>query len=316
MPWFKPLVLVMTLTGSLVFPPLLAAQPIKLRVGTNFPASTESVVFNLARDAGVLKKHDITVDVVYIAGGTLSMQALIGQNLELLCSGGTPFLLAYLQGAPVKMIGGVDNRFPYTFVAREASAPGQLRGKKIGISRFGSTDDFAVKLALAEFGLNPKEVNIVQVGSSGARATALTSGAIDAATLSPELTHFAKKQGFHVLMDFVERDMEYQQVGIISRQDFLKNQADSVRRLMRAYFDSVRYYKTHKEEALQKSMQLLKLQDREVAEIGYAYRTRSLPDDGRPTVKGLRTALDGLIAENPKAKSINISDVIDLSYVP
>jgi hypothetical protein len=85
---------------------------------------------------------------------------------------------------------------------------------------------------------------------------------------------------------------------------------------MRAYVESIRYYKTHKEEVIKKGLQLQKLIDREAVEAGYLANVKSLPDDGRPTVKGLRTALDGLIAENPKAKSINISDVIDLSYVP
>ena len=136
--------------------PLWAQVP-TLRVGTNSPASAESVLFSIARDAGVLKQNQLDVEVIFIAGGTLSMQALIGKSLDFLCTGGTPYIVAYLEGAQAKMIGGVNNKLPYGFVSlANIKTPAQLKGKRIGISRFGSTDDFAVKLALSQFGLNPE----------------------------------------------------------------------------------------------------------------------------------------------------------------
>jgi ABC-type nitrate/sulfonate/bicarbonate transport system substrate-binding protein len=75
------------------------AQLTTLRVGTNSPASTESVLFSIAKDAGILKQSQLDVEVIFIAGGTLSMQALIGKSLDFLCTGGTPFIVAYLEGA-------------------------------------------------------------------------------------------------------------------------------------------------------------------------------------------------------------------------
>jgi ABC-type nitrate/sulfonate/bicarbonate transport system substrate-binding protein len=46
------------------------------------------------------------------------------------------------------------------------SSAEQLRGKKIGISRFGSNTDFVVRLALGHLGLNPTDVTVLQVGGS------------------------------------------------------------------------------------------------------------------------------------------------------
>jgi len=90
----------------------LRAQAPTVRVGTNSPASAESVLFSIARDAGVLKQNQLDVEVIFIAGGTLSMQALIGKSLDFLCTGGTPYIVAYLEGAQTKMIGGVNNKLP------------------------------------------------------------------------------------------------------------------------------------------------------------------------------------------------------------
>src|SRR5262249_21651351 len=161
----------------LLRPIISSAQLTTLQVGTNSPASTEAVLFSIAKDAGILKQNQLDVEVIFIAGGTLSMQALIGKSLDFLCTGGTPFIVAYLEGAQGKIIGGVNNRLPYGFVTRASiTAPAQLKGKRIGISRFG-TDDFAVKLALARFGLNPKtDANITQVGGAATRLTALQAG--------------------------------------------------------------------------------------------------------------------------------------------
>ena len=302
----------------LLFSSPLGAQVATLRVGTNSPASAESVLFSIARDAGVLKQSQLDVEVIFIAGGTLSMQALIGKSLDFLCTGGTPYIVAYLEGAQTKMIGGVNNKLPYGFVSLpNIKTPAQLKGKRIGISRFGSTDDFAVKLALSQFGLNPKtDVSITQVGSAATRLTALQAGSIDAAVLTLGLVQIGQRSGLNLLLDFIEKDIEYQQVAIIARDDLLKSRADLVRRFMKGYLDSVRFYKTQKEIAIRETMKRLRTSDRAIAEFDYVQRVRSLPDDGKPSIKGMQLALDDIAKDNPKAKSLTVQQLIDLSFLP
>jgi ABC-type nitrate/sulfonate/bicarbonate transport system substrate-binding protein len=295
----------------------LSAQVPTLRVGTNSPASAESVLFSIARDAGVLKQNQLDVEVIFIAGGTLSMQALIGKSLDFLCTGGTPYITAYLEGAQTKMIGGVNNKLPYGFVSlANIKTPAQLRGKRIGISRFGSTDDFAVKLALTQFGLTAKDVSITQVGSAATRLTALQAGSIDAAVLTLGLVQIGQKTGLNLLLDFIEKDIDYQQVAIIARDDLLKTRPDLVRRFMKAYLDSVRFYKTQKEVAIRETMKRLRTNDRAIAEFDYNQRVRALPDDGKPSIKGMQLALDDIAKDNPKAKSLTVQQLIDVSFLP
>jgi ABC-type nitrate/sulfonate/bicarbonate transport system substrate-binding protein len=289
----------------------------RLRVGTNAPASTESVLFRMANDAGILKQNQLEVEIIYIAGGTLAMQALVGKSLDFLCTGGTPFILAYLEGAKAKIIGGVNNRLPYAFVARASiTTPGQLNGKKIGISRFGSTDDYSLKLALAQFGINPKEVTILQVGGPGTRLNALRAGSIDATVLTSGLAQIAMKSGNSLLIDFGDKNIEYQQVALISRDDLLKSEPALVRRFTKAYLDAIRHYKKQTDVAIQRTMALLKTNDREIAQFDYNLRSRALPDDGRPTAKGLQVALDDIVKDNPRAKGISVRQFIDLSFLP
>jgi len=131
------------------------AQLTSVKVGHN--GFSDESVFYLGREVGIFKKHGIELELIYIPGGSLSMQALIGKSLDLLLAGGTPLVYAQLKGADLRMIGGVNNLLPYVLVAREGiTRAEQLKGKKVGISRFGSNTDFVVKLAATQLGLNPK----------------------------------------------------------------------------------------------------------------------------------------------------------------
>jgi ABC-type nitrate/sulfonate/bicarbonate transport system substrate-binding protein len=236
------------------------------------------------------------------------MQALVGKSLDFLCTGGTPFIHAYLEGAQSKIIAGINNRLPYALIASgNIPSAAQLKGKKIGISRFGSTDDFALKIALSQFGLNYK---------SDVTISALKAGSIDATVLTTGLAQIGVKGGLKLLVNLLDKDIEYQQVAIISREDSLRSKADTVKRFIKSYLEGIRYYKNQKEVAIRKTMALLKTSDREIAEFDYSQRARALPDDGKPTVKGLQLALDDIAKDSPKAKSLTVQQLVDLSFIP
>jgi len=271
----------------------------------------------LGQDVGIFKKHGLNLEMIFIPGGSLSLQALIGKSLDLLMTGGPPVVNAYLQGAKIKIIGGATNLLPYTFVViggiRSAE---QLKGKRIGISRFGSNTDYVVRLALNQFALSPNEVQIIQVGGSQARLVAMKSGAIQATVLSPEETLVAQKMGYGILLDFIEKGIEFPHVNLVARDDFLETQPQTVRSFMRAYIESVRYYKTHRLEAISKIVFLSKLPDRQMGEVVYEGSLRATPDDGTPTLKGMEVVLDTIAKENPKAKGLTVQQLVDLRYIP
>ena len=119
-----------------------------------------------------------------------------------------------------------------------------------------------------------------------------------------------------LLVNLLDKDIEYQQVAVISREEALKSKAETVKRFIRAYVEGIRFYKSHKDVAVKKTMALLKTSDREIAEYDYGQRVRALPDDGRPTVKGLQLALDDIAKDNPKARNLTVQQLMDLSFVP
>jgi NitT/TauT family transport system substrate-binding protein len=270
----------------------------------------------LGQETGIFKKQGLNLELVFIPGGSLSLQALIGKSLDLLMTGGPPVVNAYLQGARIKIIAGVTNLLPYTFVVTSGIRTAELvKGKKIGISRFGSNTDYVVRLALNHFSLTPNDVQIIQVGGSQARLVALQSGAIQATVLSPEEALVAQKLGFGVLLDFIEKGIEFPHVNFVAREDYLESQPQTVKTFMRAYVEAVRYYKTHRAEAVKKIMALSKLPERQMAEVVYEGSLRATPDDGKPTLKGMEVVIDAAAKENPKAKSLTVQQLMDLRFL-
>ncbi|HKA33989.1 MAG TPA: ABC transporter substrate-binding protein [Candidatus Binatia bacterium] len=290
------------------------AQVTTLRVGFN--GFYGAAPFYLGQDAGIFRKQGISLEMVFIAGGSISTQALVGNSLDILLTGGPPFLNAYVRGAKIKIIGGVTNILPYVFVSTPSITSGeQLRGKRIGISRFGSNTDFVVKLAFGVLGINPQDVSVLQIGGSQARLVALRSGAIQATVLTPEEGIAAQKMGMVTLLDFIAKGVEFPHVSVVAREDSLQTQAPLVRRFMAGYLEAVRYFKKSRDDAIRKIMALAKSDDRATAEQAFNNYMRSLPDDGRPTLKGLELVLADFAREEPKAKGLAVGQIVDLSFL-
>jgi len=84
----------------------------------------------LGQETGIFKKQGLNLELVFIPGGSLSLQALIGKSLDLLMTGGPPVVNASLQGAKIKIIAGVINLLPYTFVVTSGIRSAELvKGK-------------------------------------------------------------------------------------------------------------------------------------------------------------------------------------------
>jgi NitT/TauT family transport system substrate-binding protein len=291
------------------------AQTTNVRIAFNGFGGTAPLY--LGDDVGIFKKQGLNLELIFIPGGSLSLQALIGKSLDILMTGGPPVLNAYLQGAKIKIIGGVTNLLPYAFIVTTGIRTSeQVKGKKIGISRFGSNTDYVVRLALSQFALTPNDVQIIQVGGSQARLVALKSGAIQATVLSPEEALVAQKMGYSVLLDFIEKGVEFPHVNFVARDDYLESQPQTVRVFLRAYLEAVRYYKTHRAEAVKKIMTLNKLPERQMAEVVYDGSLRATPDDGKPTLKGMEVVLEAAAKENPKAKNLTTRELVDLRFIP
>jgi ABC-type nitrate/sulfonate/bicarbonate transport system substrate-binding protein len=126
-----------------------------VRIGIEAPAGTNSHYF-VTKQAGLFQKYGLNLELISFPGGTVGMQSLIAGDIQFATQDGVATLTANLRGANIYFVGGMINTFPFLILSRpEVKVPADLRGKKIVISRFGSSSDTAARAAVEKYGLKP-----------------------------------------------------------------------------------------------------------------------------------------------------------------
>ncbi len=153
-----------------------------VRIGIEAPAGTNSHYY-VSKQLGLFQKHGINIELISFPGGTVGLQALFAGDIQFATADGVAGLSANLRGANLYFVAGMINTFPFSILSRpEIRTPQELRGKKIVISRYGSSSDTAVRAAVEKYDLKPdKDVIILQGGGQSERFAALKAGAVDAA---------------------------------------------------------------------------------------------------------------------------------------
>src|SRR5581483_10435073 len=205
-------------------------MPVKIGYGS---LTDNNLGLWVAKEAGLFEQQGLDVtDFPLIEGGTLSIQALIGGDIQFVLAGTSGIIVADLGGADIVGIAGASNKFEFALLTvPEVRAAGDLRGKRVGISRFGSSSDFAARTALQYLGLDPdRDVTILQIGGTAARVGAMQSGAIEAAPeIAPALLT-AKKLGFNMLVDLAQIGIPYQVGPIATTRTLINENPEIVRR--------------------------------------------------------------------------------------
>ena len=149
----------------------LAAQQPVYRLGYSGAGITQNLN-NVIEKAGLWGKHGLDVKAIYFTSGATMAQALVGGDIDLTDSNIPTMLNLRAAGIlDVKVVAVSMNRILLSFVARKGTkTPVDLKGKKLAISRYGSSSDFITRLLLRYWKLDPdKDVAIIQAGGDGCR---------------------------------------------------------------------------------------------------------------------------------------------------
>src|SRR5580765_2666968 len=209
-------------------------------------------VLGFAQETELFEKHGLDVVLVGMGTGSVSLRALIAKDLQISSLSGSGLVQAALQGADTVLIAALINGFVFkVFGAPEISSPAQLKGKKLGVSRYGATSDFAVRLALKKWGLNPeRDVNILQIGTSQDTVRALQTKMLDAGVSSGTSSLVARKSGFRELADLADLGLHYPMAPIGTTKAYVQKNEDLVKEFMLAYVEAIHDFKRNKETAL------------------------------------------------------------------
>ena len=305
--------------GVFCFFPQPAAGADRVRIGLSSFTPINAALW-IAEDKGLFKKHGIDSEVVLMGGASAGgVSSLIAGDVQFLGGGGGGVINAALSGADVIMIGSIVNKGVQRVMARsDLRRPEDLRGKKVGVTRFGAASHLVLLIMLRGWNMNPSDVQMIQVGSSPAMMAALEKGGIDAAVLTEPTFFFAEDQGYRTLADLADMDIYYLHSMIDTTRAYLRANRDLALRFMRGYVEGIAYFKKNKKESLDvlaKKLRTAPGQTKYLERSHVLYTSGYFENAPYVSLKGVTTLLDFYAKDNPRARSANPQTFFDNSLV-
>jgi len=308
----KPLMIAQTVV-LLAFSAEVFSQPIKL----GYAALTAGQVAPwMAKEAGYFSKYGIEAELIYIPA-VAATQALIAGEIQLAQVTGVSTSGAILAGADVRIIASVQDRLAGSIYARpEIKTPEDLKGKKIGISRFGAVSETAVAMFLARFGLKRgTDVAIIQLGGLPEIITAMERGAVDAGFANPPQTSRARRLGMKELFDLNALGVELQQTCLTVTTKYLRERRPVVKSFLQAYAEGLHRFVTDRDYSIQVLKKYLRVDEKELLDDAYSFYSQRLQKIPLPTLKGIKFILDEMAEKQPRARNVAPESFVDFSLL-
>ena len=304
------------IAAAIVTSSAASAATDKIRIG--YSGATISNAMLWVTDEGKLfQKNGLDPELLYLQT-TLGQTALIAGEIDMCVYSGSLLSAARLQGADVVMVTSFLNKPIYRLVVRpEIRTTADLKGKRLGITRFGTVTDYTTKLLVAKLGLDPeKDVVLVQVGDVPVLLTSLIAGkTIDGAIIQPPYYQKAVAAGMRVLANMQEMDIQVQQTGLNTTRKFIANNPDTVRRAVKSLVEGIHLMRTNPAIAKRALAKRMQIKDEKELEDSYQLLRSFVPIKPYPTLEGFRTIFADLAKRVPAAKNADPKDYVDTRFI-
>jgi NitT/TauT family transport system substrate-binding protein len=251
-----------------------------------FPYSVvnySSLPWMIAKDAGLFRKHDLDVDLIFMGSSALIIQSMLSGAVPVAGVAGPAVISSVVSGGDVVT---VTNLAPLTIALMVKPAiekPEDLRGKKIGVPRLGAVAHFAIRMILDRYAI--KDVTILQMGSQPEAAAGMRRGAIDGAMISLPLNYVLAKEGYRQLVgpaDYRKLDIQFISQGISARKSYIAKNRDVVLRLIKATMEGLKLMSAQESLAKKILAKYTRQTDPESLERAYRFGLETLNKD--PTI--------------------------------
>ena len=282
----------------------------KLRVATGGFSPSVPPFISFAKPQ--LLKQDLDIEDVLMSGGSLSAQVLASGQVKIILTTSAVVPQFNLSGGDMVIIGGTINKLPYQIIGRgEIKSPALLKGRRVAISRFGSSSEWLVRLALTKMGLDPdKDVTIMQIGGQNERLAALQSNAVQATLLGPPIsTSAVRTLGMVQLADLADFETTYPLQSVITTRAYVKENRPLVKRFLRGLGLAFRQYREQPQDGIAFQMKQFKLPN-DLAEAGYRSSVKVMePELKPPDNSALGQVLKEIAVRIEKAKKMTVAEM-------
>jgi NitT/TauT family transport system substrate-binding protein len=263
----------------------------------------------MAKESGAFEKYGIHADIILITSGPVAVQALIGGDLHVVSAASNAVINAVLNGAPIIAVGGTANR-PYhrLFVQPEINRMEDLRGKALGVTRFGSITDNLSRILLRKHGLEGA-VNVRQMGGTIEVAAAFQNRLIAGAVTS-ELRVTPPSQP-KILVRLVDMGIPYSMNMIAVQKEYYRRNPEAVENTVRAYSDGIAFMNRNRERALKIIAKYSRLGDAKSIEEFYSDAVTYLDRIPRAEPEAVQTILEFMGKKGIPTETFQDNAVVD-----
>ncbi|HEY7064491.1 MAG TPA: ABC transporter substrate-binding protein [Chloroflexota bacterium] len=305
-----------TPVSTVAAPSATAPEPVgNLRVAW-VAASAGYLPLWVAQDRGLFEKRGLTTELVFTSGPG-AVQSLLARELEIAYTDGSAIVQAALAGGDTVMLGSTTLVFPFKLIAQPAlQSIDDLRGKRLGIARTGSSTDFAARYLLRSKGLVPDtDVALVQTVSTPERFQAMVAGGIDAGLYTEPVGYEARKQGYAFLFDLATMGTEYPTTGIGTLRSILAERPASLRAFITGLTEATAWIKQNRAEALDILAHYTQIEDPQALAAAYDEQAPRFPDAPYVTEASVATILESIRDTEPRGATARPADFIDNRFV-
>jgi NitT/TauT family transport system substrate-binding protein len=264
--------------ACLVFATSANAAP--LRVAYSAISGAMSPLW-VAQEGGYFKREGLDVELLYIGGGSLLIQSMLGGAVTFAYGPSVPVINASLRGANLVLIGNTGNSLVFSIMSRpEIRQATDLKGKRVGVTRLGGSTDWALDAALKDWGMERRDVSIVQTGGMPEGLAGLIAGALSAVVLSPPSNFRASKSGMNELVDVGQLNIVFPNTPLSTTESFIKSNRDVSLQFLRAFNRGLHRLRTDKEFSMKVLSKYTKVTDPET--LGQLHQTYGVRYSGDP----------------------------------
>ena len=277
-------------------------------------------LFSIAVNQGLYKKHGLDVEIIK-TNTAAAVQAMLAGKMQMATgAGAAAFVTATLEGAPpFVLVASWVNVFPYKIMAQKSIQKVEdLKGKTGHVGApFGTIPDTALRFALTRLKIDPdKDVKLVQHSGADPASilAAMEKGEVQFGILAPPFDLIAEKRGYTMLLALPGLGIPWQQNGELVPASYLKSNRDNVLRLLRATAEAEKFYFDQKEKTIEIMTEYLG-RPRDETEYAYNQFKRWTDRIPRPQVDTIKTTLEAIKKNTPKAATANAASFVDTSLV-
>jgi NitT/TauT family transport system substrate-binding protein len=269
----------------------------------------------IALEAGHFRKHGLDVEVIH-ASSITALQALLAGEVVVAQSVTDACVSANLNGADTLFMGAILDKPLYSFIVNsKIKTPQDLKGKRVGVTRFGATPDALARSMLKMWNLEPAtDVTMVQLNEMGLLVQGLVNNVIDAAPISLPSNLRAKSLGYVELFDMTKIGKTYITGTVVTRKRFLDSQRDTAKRFMRGFLEGMKTYLEDEEFSVKIIQKWTRAKNRDEVKEAYAIQAKHMLRIPRTAVDGVRTILEGM-EKLPGAKGADPRRFIDFTIL-